>query len=225
MTEHLLVQVEAVTKRYGERAPVVALHEVSLAVERGEFVAIVGASGSGKSTLLNLIGTLDTPTAGSIRIAGVDAGSLAGNELADFRREQIGFVFQSFHLLPVLTALENVALPLLPYARDADLDARARALLDQVGLGDRKDHLPAALSGGEQQRVAIARALINQPALILADEPTGNLDSRTGRQIIELLRRVNRESGSTLIIVTHAETLAAEADRVIRLVDGRIAGA
>jgi putative ABC transport system ATP-binding protein len=204
----------------GSRA-VTILDGVSLAVPAGEFVAVTGPSGSGKSTLLGLIAGLDRPTAGAIHVDGHDLATLDEDGLARLRRERIGYVFQSFHLIPTLTALENVAIPLeLHGARDAI--ARAQSLLGQVGLADRAGHYPAQLSGGEQQRVALARAFANRPALLLADEPTGNLDSATGGQIVELLVAWNRELGCTLVLVTHDPALARYADRVVELRDGRI---
>lgn len=221
----LLVQIEDVSKEYIAGAiRVTALQEISLTVERGEFLAIVGPSGSGKTTLLNLIGALDRPTRGRVVVDGIDLGALRGDQLADFRRERIGFVFQLFHLVPDLTALENVMLPLIPYRRQLkfNLEQRARALLEAVGLENRMRHLPGQLSGGEQQRVAIARALIGNPKLLLADEPTGNLDSQTGKEIVELLRRLNREQGLTVIVTTHNPEIVAWSDRVVRLRDGRI---
>jgi ABC-type lipoprotein export system ATPase subunit len=217
-----LVRVERVSKVYGNGATVPALKEVSLEIAAGEIVAVQGPSGSGKSTLLNLIGTLDQPTSGRVVVDGVDVGTLRGNALADFRRQKIGFVFQLFNLVPSLNALENVMLPLLPYRRGLafNLPERARELLAGMGLGERLDHLPGQLSGGEQQRVAIARALINQPHLILADEPTGNLDSQNGQEILELLRRLNREEGITLVLVTHDTAVATHAGRTVQLQDG-----
>jgi putative ABC transport system ATP-binding protein len=194
---------------------------VSLDVPAGQFLAIAGASGSGKSTLLGLIAGLDQPTAGRIEVAGVDITALDEDALARFRRDHVGYVFQSFHLLPTLTAQENVAVP-LELAGEADAAARAAALLAEVGLAERAHHYPVQLSGGEQQRVAVARAMARRPALLLADEPTGNLDSATGKQIIELLVGMNRRLGSTLVLVTHDTALAAHADRVVTLRDGRI---
>jgi len=220
-----VVITEGLTKEYPlGLSRVVALHEVSLTIGQGEFLAVVGPSGSGKTTLLNLIGTLDVPTRGRVLVDGVDVSTLKGNQLADFRRAKIGFVFQLFNLIPVFTALENVMLPLLPYRRGLPfkLEARARELLAQMGLEGRADHLPGQLSGGEQQRVAIARALLNSPKLILADEPTGNVDSKTGQEIVGLLRRLNRETGVTLVLVTHNAAIAAQADRVVHLQDGQI---
>ncbi len=197
------------------------LTDVSLDVPAGQFLAIAGPSGSGKSTLLGLIAGLDQPTAGRIEVAGIDVTALDEDALARFRRDRIGYVFQSFHLLPTLTAQENVAVP-LELAGEADADARAAALLAEVGLAERAHHYPVQLSGGEQQRVAVARAMARRPALLLADEPTGNLDSATGKQIIELLVGMNRRLGSTLVLVTHDTALAAHADRVVTLRDGRI---
>jgi len=224
MAGEFIVQAEAVSKVYGNGTPVRALDGVDLQVRVGELLAITGPSGSGKSTLLNLIGTLDAPTAGRIVVDGVDISALRGNPLADFRRERIGFVFQVFNLIPVLTALENVMLPLIPYQRGLGfkLQEKAQQLLGRVGLAERAQHLPGQLSGGEQQRVAIARALINTPKLILADEPTGNLDSRAGAEIVDLLRRLNRERGVSVLLVTHSEVLARATDRVLRLQDGRL---
>jgi putative ABC transport system ATP-binding protein len=197
------------------------LTDVSLDVPAGQFLAIAGPSGSGKSTLLGLIAGLDQPTAGRIEVAGVDVTTLDEDALARFRRDHVGYVFQSFHLLPTLTAQENVAVP-LELAGEADAAARAAALLAEVGLGERAHHYPVQLSGGEQQRVAVARAMARRPPLLLADEPTGNLDSATGKQIIELLVGLNRRLGTTLVLVTHDTALAAHADRVVTLRDGRI---
>jgi putative ABC transport system ATP-binding protein len=197
------------------------LTDVSLDVPAGQFLAIAGPSGSGKSTLLGLIAGLDQPTAGRIEVAGVDITALDEDALARFRRDHVGYVFQSFHLLPTLTAQENVAVP-LELAGEAGAATRAAALLAEVGLAERAHHYPVQLSGGEQQRVAVARAMARRPALLLADEPTGNLDSATGKQIIELLVGMNRRLGSTLVLVTHDTALAAHADRVVTLRDGRI---
>jgi lipoprotein-releasing system ATP-binding protein len=199
------------------------LRGVDVEIARGDFVALRGASGTGKSTLLHLIGGLDTPNAGEIVFRGQKLSGYSGGELTLFRNRRVGFVFQAYHLLPELTALENVCLS----ARIARVSAgqaekRARELLGRVGLNAREDHKPSELSGGEQQRVAIARALINEPELLLADEPTGNLDSRTGGEIIELLKSLRVEKQTTLVIATHDEKVAAHAQRVIELVDGRI---
>ncbi len=217
-----MISVRSLSMRLtsGGRA-VEVLTDVSLEVPAGQFLAIAGPSGSGKSTLLGLIAGLDQPTAGQIEVAGVDVTALDEDGLARFRRDHVGYVFQSFHLLPTLTAQENVAVP-LELAGDAGAAARAAALLAEVGLAERAHHYPVQLSGGEQQRVAVARAMARRPALLLADEPTGNLDSATGKQIIELLVGLNRRLGSTLVLVTHDAALAAHADRVVTLRDGRI---
>ncbi|HUK56111.1 MAG TPA: ABC transporter ATP-binding protein [Nitrospiria bacterium] len=197
------------------------LNGINLEVPEKQFLAVVGPSGSGKSTLLGLLAGLDHPTAGSIRIDGISLTDLGEDELARLRREKIGVVFQSFHLIPTLTAFENVKVP-LELRGDPDADRQALRFLEEVGLSDRKDHYPVQLSGGEQQRVAIARAFIGRPALLMADEPTGNLDTANGQRIIELILRLHHDQGSTLILVTHDPTLAVHADRVITLRDGRI---
>jgi putative ABC transport system ATP-binding protein len=197
------------------------LHPLDLSVPDGKVAAITGASGSGKSTLLGLVAGLDAPSSGQILIGGVEITALSEDALASLRGKRIGFVFQFFHLLPSLTALENVLVP-MEIAGVPGAQARARALLDEVGLSDRSHHYPSQLSGGEQQRVAIARALSNEPPLLLADEPTGNLDSATGRNIIDLLLQVNRSRGTTLVLVTHDPELAAVADMTIHLRDGRV---
>jgi len=202
--------------------PVDVLTDVTLEIPARQFAAIAGPSGSGKSTLLGLIAGLDRPTTGHIVVNDVELTGLDEDDLARFRRDAIGYVFQSFHLIPTLTALENVAVP-LELGGDARALERARALLDEVGLGERGHHYPVQLSGGEQQRVAVARAVARRPTLLLADEPTGNLDSATGKQIIDLLVALNRNLGSTLVLVTHDPALAALADRVITLRDGRVA--
>ena len=222
-TETMIV-AEGLTKVYTGGTEVRALNRVNLSIERGEFVAVIGPSGGGKSTLLNLLGTLDEPTAGRVVVDGVDVSTLQGDALADFRRAEIGFIFQLFNLVPILSALENVMLPLIPYRRQCkfDLEARARELLDAVGLAERARHLPSQLSGGEQQRVAIARALVNEPEVMLVDEPTGNLDTRAGDEVMELLRRVCDEGGRTVVLVTHSPRVAAFADRVYFLKDGAI---
>ncbi|MHB0875216.1 MAG: ABC transporter ATP-binding protein [Anaerolineae bacterium] len=205
---------------------VTALREVSLTIDRGDFVAIMGASGSGKSTLMGILGCLDRPTSGRYFLEGQDVSELSRDELAGIRGSRIGFIFQRFNLLPRMSALKNVALPLLyrsQQTEDEDLDPEtvATQALDVVGLGDRLHHRPNELSGGQQQRVAIARALVNKPAIVLADEPTGNLDSRSGREIMTILTDLHR-SGVTLIMVTHADDIAAHARRVVRLQDGEI---
>ena len=197
------------------------LTDVSLEVPAGQFLAIAGPSGSGKSTLLGLIAGLDQPTAGRIEVAGVELTALDEDALARFRRDHVGYVFQSYHLIPTLTARENVAVP-LELGDEPDAASRAQTLLGEVGLAERGHHYPVQLSGGEQQRVAVARAMARRPPLLLADEPTGNLDSATGKQIIELLVGVNRRLGTTLVLVTHDTALAAHADRIVTLRDGRI---
>jgi putative ABC transport system ATP-binding protein len=210
------------TKEYRSGAGTLAvLRDVSFEIEQGEFVAIVGPSGSGKTTLLGLLAGLDVPTRGTVVLDGHDLGRLSEDERAQLRGEKVGFVFQSFQLIPTLTALENVQVP-LELRGDAGSAPRARELLGRVGLGDRLGHYPTQLSGGEQQRVAIARAFSNAPRILFADEPTGNLDAATGGRIVELLEQLNRESGSTVVLVTHDLGLAARAGRVIRLADGRV---
>ena len=227
MNDDPLLSARGLAKTYamGKRSLEV-LRGVNLDVARGGFLALRGASGAGKSTLLHLIGGLDSPNAGEIRFAGQNLAAFSERELTQFRNHRVGFVFQAYHLLPELTALENVCLPArvarVPAAR---AEARGRELLAQVGLGERLEHKPFELSGGEQQRVAIARALINEPDLILADEPTGNLDSHTGEEIIELLCSLRAEKQTTLIIATHDAKVAARAPRVIELEDGRVKGA
>jgi putative ABC transport system ATP-binding protein len=220
----MMVSVRTLTMRLDSGGrPLTILDGVSLEVERGDAVAVTGPSGSGKSTLLGLIAGLDAPTYGTITVRGVDITRLGESALARFRRETIGYVFQSYHLIPTLTAAENVAVP-LELAGERRVAARARALLEQVGLGERAHHYPVQLSGGEQQRVALARAVALDPPLLLADEPTGNLDSATGAAIIELLFTLNRERRSTLLLVTHDPALAERADRVVSLRDGRVVG-
>ena len=218
----MIVQVRDLSMRLtGGGRSVTILDGVTFDVAEGEVLAVTGPSGSGKSTLLGLIAGLDRPSAGSIAVDGVDITRLDEDALARLRRDTIGFVFQSFHLIPTLTAAENVAVP-LELASHAGASARASELLDAVGLADRVRHYPAQLSGGEQQRVAVARAVSLRPRLLLADEPTGNLDSATGAQIIELLLALRKEFGATLVFVTHDQALAAHADRVVRLRDGRL---
>ena len=218
------IEIRGLTKVFGSgQTAVRALDGVDLEIGRGEMVAIMGPSGSGKSTLLHLLGALETPTSGSIALAGRRFDGLDDRELTLLRREGIGFVFQFFNLLPSLTAEENVLLPaLIAGLRDEAIAARARALLDRVGLAGRATHLPSELSGGEQQRVSIARALLMEPALILADEPTGNLDSKSEAQVLELLAELNRDEGHTIVMVTHDPDAAAVAGRVVFMRDGRI---
>jgi len=204
-------------------APLAALAGVSLDVARGDFVAVMGASGSGKSTFLNLLGCLDRPTRGSYRLAGREVAGLSSDERAELRNREIGFVFQSFNLVPRTSALENVELPLVYCGMaPAEQRERARAALRGVGLEGREAHLPSQLSGGQQQRVAIARALVNRPSLLLADEPTGNLDTRTSHEILALFQRLNRSDGITILLVTHERDVAACASRVLTFRDGRI---
>ena len=215
------IEVRGVWRRYPPA--VEALRGVNLTVDRGEFVALFGRSGSGKSTLLNILGGLDRPDEGTVRIAGVEVDYADGDALVALRRQVLGFVFQDFNLLPSLTALENVAFPLLfNYQDPGERTRRALTLLEDVGLADRADHYPRQMSGGEQQRVAIARALIADPPVILADEPTGNLDTRTSAGVIELLRQINRERGTTFLIVTHDPEVGEEADRTIEMRDGEV---
>jgi putative ABC transport system ATP-binding protein len=217
-----MLVVRQLTKSYpsGGRTLTV-LHDVTFTIPDGAFVAIVGPSGSGKTTLLGLLAGLDTPSGGSVLLDGDELGTLSEDARAKLRGEKVGFVFQSFQLIPTLTAAENIAVPLeLRGVRNAG--DRARTLLDRIGLGDRAGHLPAQLSGGEQQRVALARAFANAPRVLFADEPTGNLDSATGDRIIGLLEELNRESGTTIVLVTHDTALAGRARRVIRLSDGAV---
>ena len=216
------VEVEHVRKGF-ENGRIHALEDVSLQLDPGELVALTGSSGSGKSTLLNLIGALDRPDEGEIHVAGQDVARL--DDPAAYRADVVGFVFQFHNLITTLTALENVQIPMIGRRGRAERERRARELLDEVGLKDRVDAYPPTLSGGERQRVAIARALANEPRLLLADEPTGALDSETGQQILDLLRRLRDEYGTTILLVTNDDAVAGQADRVLRLRDGRLAAA
>ncbi|NUT11868.1 MAG: ABC transporter ATP-binding protein, partial [Nonomuraea sp.] len=218
------IEAVDVVRRYQlDGVAVEALRGVSLRVERGEFAAVVGPSGSGKSTLMHLLGCLDRPTSGVLRVGGVEVSRLSDTELAELRNRTIGFVFQSFHLMGRTSALDNVALPLVYRgAGRAERRARAAAALESVGLGHRMEHRPSQMSGGEQQRVAIARALVGEPEVLLADEPTGNLDSRNGAEIMAILDRLNEESGVAVVLVTHEPEIAAHARRQIHVRDGLI---
>jgi putative ABC transport system ATP-binding protein len=218
-----MIELQDVSKVYRtERVETLALDTLDLAVEAGEFVAVMGPSGCGKTTLLNLIGLLDMPSSGTVRLDGEAIDTRRDGKLAKIRNRKIGFVFQSFHLIPDLKVVDNVEIPLL-YRGTPARERRRRALeaLDKVGLGSRVDHFPGQLSGGQQQRVAVARALVAAPRIVLADEPTGNLDSAMGHEILSLLERVNRDDGTTVVIVTHDQAMAGRAHRTIRLYDGR----
>ena len=224
MTEESpIIELKNLTKIYKNGMEFRALDNANLKIKKGEFVAIVGPSGSGKSTLMHLIGLLDTPSFGTLLIDGKDVTKMSDKERSEMRNRMLGFVFQYHHLLPDFTALENVAMPLL-IAGKSRKEAKeiAEKLLKEVGLEDRMDHKPGELSGGQNQRVAVARALSCSPAIVLGDEPTGNLDTKTGNLIYDLLRRLNRQYNQTFIVVTHNEDLASKADRIIRLVDGKI---
>ena len=218
-----MIEVKNVTKRYEGKRTVHALRDVSLRIEKGEMVATMGPSGSGKSTLLNIIGGLDRPSDGSIFIDGVEIERLDDDSLTRLRREKIGFVFQFFNLLPTLNAQENVALPLhLARVSRREAAARSVAMLELVGLADRQEHLPDELSGGEQQRVAMSRALVLRPPLILADEPTGNLDSRNGEEVLSLFKRLQSQFNTTVMMVTHDSRAATFCDRILQMQDGRM---
>lgn len=217
-----ILKVENLTKTYGKgETKVIALNDVSFSVEKGEFVAIVGASGSGKSTLLHLIGGVDRPTSGKVFIDGNDIYKLNNDNLAIFRRRQVGLIYQFYNLLPILNVEENIKLPCLLDGEEVD-EERYKDIIEVLNLKSRLKHLPNQLSGGQQQRVSIGRALINNPAIILADEPTGNLDSKTSKEIIDLLKMSNKKYKQTLILITHNEEIALEADRIITIDDGKI---
>lgn len=226
MSGEVVVQLEGVEKAYQlGKVMVHALRGVSLSLSRGEFVVVMGPSGSGKTTLLNMIGALDRPTKGRIYIDGNDLVTLGDGELTKLRRRKIGFIFQFYNLIPVLTALENIELPLLTAGQQRrKASERAKELLYMVGLAERMDHMPDELSGGEQQRVAIARALANRPSIILADEPTGDLDSKTGAEVIQVLSDAAKKENATVTVVTHDPTIAEKADRVLQMRDGQIIG-
>ncbi|MBX3280751.1 MAG: ABC transporter ATP-binding protein [Acidobacteria bacterium] len=218
-----MIEIDNVSRDYGDGKVVHALQAVTLSIPKGERVAVMGPSGSGKSTLLNLLCGLDQPTAGTVKIDGVALSSLDDDSRTRLRREKIGMIFQTFNLLPTLTAVENVALPLrLQGVGKKEAEQRARKLLGRVGLGDRASHRPDELSGGERQRMAIARALVFEPPVLLADEPTGNLDSATGQEILELIDGLHGEYNTTIVLVTHNEEAAMHCDRIVRLRDGRI---
>lgn len=222
MTDEIILKAENLVKTYGNGDTAVnALNGVSLEVKKGEFVAVVGQSGSGKSTLLHLLGAMDYPTSGSLTVDGQDVFALKGEALAEYRRRKVGFVFQFFNLLPVMTAKENIMIPLSLDGKTADKDY-LNELAEAMGISERLDHYPHQLSGGQQQRVAIARAMITRPSVILADEPTGNLDSASGKEILALLKNTVHKYEQTLILITHDNSIAAEADRIITIKDGKI---
>ncbi len=217
-----ILKVEHLSKVYGQgENEVRALDDVSFCVEKGQFVAIIGPSGSGKSTLLHILGGVDRPTTGKVWLEGQDVFAQNEEQLAIFRRRQVGLVYQFYNLIPVLDVTENITLPVLLDGRKVNQD-RLEKLLDTLSLKDRAHHLPSQLSGGQQQRVSIGRALMNAPAVVLADEPTGNLDSKNSQEIVELLKKSNREYGQTLIVITHDESIALQADRILAIEDGRI---
>ncbi len=217
-----ILKVKNLTKIYGKGNTMVkALDDVSFSVEKGQFVAIIGPSGSGKSTLLHILGGVDKATSGSVFIEGTDISTLNENTLAVFRRRQIGLIYQFYNLIPILTVEENMTLPILLDGQKVNKQ-RLNDMINTLGLQDRANHLPNELSGGQQQRVSIGRALMNNPALVLADEPTGNLDSKNSREIVDLLRMINKENNQTIIIITHDEKIALSADRIIAIEDGKI---
>lgn len=221
----IIIRLENIVKKFyvGQPNELEILHGISMDVEKGEFVSVVGPSGSGKSTLMNLIGVLDRPTSGTYYLDGIDVDKAPDNELSEIRNKKIGFVFQTYNLISKTNAIRNVELPML-YAGvgRAERHQRAKELLDLVEMGDRAKHLPEELSGGQKQRVAIARAMANDPAIILADEPTGALDTKTGRLVMDLFHKLNKENGKTIVLITHSPELAGETDRMISIRDGRI---
>lgn len=223
MSDKKKIEIRDLTKIYGDGVEVRALDGVDLDIEKGEFLAIIGPSGSGKSTLLNMIGILDTPTSGTILLDGVDINSASQKQRSKMRNQKLGFIFQYHHLLPDFNAIENVMMPLLINGiKKSKAKKIAYKMLDEVGLNDRANHRPNQLSGGQNQRVAIARALANNPDIVIGDEPTGNLDSKSSDVIYDLLRKLNKEHDQTFILVTHDERMAEKTDRIIRLVDGKI---
>ncbi len=223
MDENALIKLEEINKVYSGIYPVYALKNINLSISKGEFISIVGPSGSGKSTLMNMLGLLDQPTSGKLYYANEETSSWDNNRKANFRNKEIGFIFQAHLLLPEFTALENVLMPVFISRKiEEEKIEYAKYILNTVGLGDKMQSLPTQLSGGQNQRVAIARALVNKPSIIFGDEPTGALDQKTGQDIYNLFRKINKEAGMTFVIVTHAVNLAQKADRVIEIVDGAI---
>ncbi len=217
-----ILEAEHLTKVYGSGASqTVALDDVTLSIEEGEFIAVIGSSGSGKSTLLHILGGVDRPTSGTVRLNGADVYARSDDELAVFRRREVGLVYQFYNLVPVLNVVENMTLPVALDGRDVN-QQRLAELLSTLGLHRREGHLPSQLSGGQQQRVAIGRALMNAPSVVLADEPTGNLDTKNSAEIMQLLRASNQRSGQTMVVITHDEKIALAADRIIAVEDGRI---
>ncbi len=220
-----IIRIDNVVKTFniGMENELEILHKICIDIKEGEFVAIVGSSGAGKSTLMNIIGLLDKPTAGRYTLNGIDTSNMKDDELSEIRNSQIGFVFQTFNLIPRMTALKNVELPMMYKGiPQKERTAKAKKLLEMVGMGDRMSHQPNQLSGGQKQRVSIARAMANDPAIILADEPTGALDTVTGRMIMDIFHKLNKETGKTIVLITHSRELAQETDRIITISDGKI---